>query len=259
MIELFGVTQHYGVRPVLREITLTIAAGGVTAIVGPNGMGKTTLLGVMAGVLSPQQGEVRINGLRRRGPVDEELAIRRQVAYLPDQPWLPKNRTGREFLFGVGKLYDIDDARLLDHAERLLRLFQLDREGDWPIRSFSHGQKKKIALSAALITDCPLLLLDEPFGGGLDPAGILALKEVLKRLAKMPGRTIVMTAPDPSLIEELAEHVLVLRAGRIAAFDTPDGLRKLAGDGGALTDVIGRLTFPEARDAVERYFERGPS
>jgi ABC-type multidrug transport system ATPase subunit len=135
-------------------------------------------------------------------------------------------------------------------------LFQLGREGDWPIRSYSHGQKKKIALAATLITDCPLLLLDEPFGGGLDPAGILALKEVLKRLAKMPKRTIIMTAPDPSLVEELAEHILVLREGRVAAFDTADGLRKLAGNGGALTDVIGRLTFPEALDAVENYFDQ---
>jgi ABC-type multidrug transport system ATPase subunit len=255
MIELVGVTQHYGVRPVLQDISLTIDTGGVTAIVGPNGMGKTTLLGVMAGLLSPQRGEVRINKLQRRGSVEEELEIRHQVAYLPDQPWLPKNRTGREFLFGVGKLYDIDDIQLFDHVERLLALFQLDREGDWPIRSYSHGQKKKIALAAVLITDCPILLLDEPFGGGLDPSGILALKEVLKRLAKKPQRMIIMTAPDPSLVEELAERILVLRDGRIAAFDTADGLRRLAGEAGALTDVIGRLTFPEALDAVDRYFD----
>jgi ABC-type multidrug transport system ATPase subunit len=257
MIELIGVTQHYGVRPVLQDISLTIDTGRVTAIVGPNGMGKTTLLGVMAGLLSPQRGEVRINKLRRRGSVEEELEIRRQVAYLPDQPWLPRNRTGREFLFGVGKLYDIDDIRLLDHVDRLLALFQMDREGDWPIRSYSHGQKKKIALASVLITDCPILLLDEPFGGGLDPSGILALKEVLKRLAETPQRMIVMTAPDPSLVEELAERILVLRDGRIAAFDTADGLRRLAGETGALTDVIGRLTFPEALDAVNRYFDRG--
>jgi ABC-2 type transport system ATP-binding protein len=258
MIELIGITQHYSVRPVLRDITLKLESGGVTAIVGPNGMGKSTLLGVMAGTLSPQRGEVKINGLVRRGIMEEELEIRRQVAYLPDQPWLPKNRTGREFLFGVGKLYSIDEARLLDHADRLLQLFQLEREGDWPIRSYSHGQKKKIALAATLITDCPILLLDEPFGGGLDPSGILALKEVLKRLARIPNRTIVMTAPDPSLVEELAQHILVLREGRIAAFDTAEGLRKLAGEGGALTDVIGRLTFPEALGAVENYFSEEP-
>lgn len=257
MIELKNVHQHYGVRPVLRDINLTIQDGGFTAIVGPNGMGKTTLLSVIAGIHSPQSGDVLINGLQRRGSIEEEIAIRRLVTFLPDRPWLPRNATGREFLFGVGKLYDIGETHLIEHAERLLKLFQLEREGDWPISNYSHGQRKKLAISATLITECPILLLDEPFGGGLDPAGILSLKEVLKRLAKMPNRTIITTAPDPSLIEELADRILVLREGRIAAFDTPTGLRMLTGDKGTLTEVIGHLTFPEAFDAVEHYFDQG--
>ena len=72
-------------------------------------------------------------------------------------------------------LAGIDPSRLIDHVERLLRLFELDEQGDWPIRSFSNGQQKKIALSAALATDARIMLLDEPFAGGLDPSGILAL------------------------------------------------------------------------------------
>ena len=86
MIELIDITQHYGVRPVLRGISLRIERGEVVVILGPNGMGKTTLLGVMAGVLSPQKGEVWIDGLRRRGSEEEELAIRRMTVYLPDSP-----------------------------------------------------------------------------------------------------------------------------------------------------------------------------
>ena len=92
MIELLDVTQHYGVRPVLRGISLRIERGEVVVILGPNGMGKTTLLGVMAGVLSPQQGAVLIDGMRRRGSEEEELAIRKMTVYLPDQPWLPRQR-----------------------------------------------------------------------------------------------------------------------------------------------------------------------
>ena len=83
MIELIDVTQHYGVRPVLRGINLRIERGEVVVILGPNGMGKSTLLGVMAGVLSPQQGSVLIDGLRRRGSEEEELAIRKMTVYLP--------------------------------------------------------------------------------------------------------------------------------------------------------------------------------
>lgn len=135
MIRVIDVTQHYSVRPLPRRVSLEIDHGEMVSILGPNGMGKSTLLGVMAGVIQPQKGWVEIDGLRRYGSADEELAIRKRVYFLPDHPWLPKNRTGREYLFGVGRIYGRDDDRLLDHVERLLRLFELLREGDWPIRS----------------------------------------------------------------------------------------------------------------------------
>jgi ABC-type multidrug transport system ATPase subunit len=257
-IELVGVVQHYGVRPVLRDINLQIPPGTIVAIVGPNGIGKTTLLGVVAGVLTPQHGHVDIDGLRRRRSVEEELAIRRKVVYLPDHPWLPLSRTGREFLLAVGQLYDLDPDRLIDHVERLLSLFHLTKEGDWPIRSYSNGQKKKIALASALVTQVPILLFDEPFGGGLDPAGILALREVLKRLGSQPDRTIVMTAPAPELVEELAHKVLVLRDGQIVAFDDLDGLRRLSGCSGTLTEVLARLIHPETLEQVQQYFAESP-
>ena len=95
MIELIDVTQHYGVRPVLRGISLRIERGEVITILGPNGMGKSTLLGVIAGVLSPQYGTVLIDGLKRRGSEEEELAIRKLAVYLPDQPWLPATQSAR--------------------------------------------------------------------------------------------------------------------------------------------------------------------
>jgi ABC-type multidrug transport system ATPase subunit len=143
MISVVDVTQHYGIRPVLRHINLLIPDGSLAAVIGPNGMGKSTLLGVIAGVLTPQHGHVEIEGLRRKSSIEAELEIRRKVVYLPDRPWLPKNRTGREFLLGVGRLYDIPVERLIDHAERLLQLFELDKLGDSPIRTYSAGQQKK--------------------------------------------------------------------------------------------------------------------
>lgn len=259
MIEVRGVTQHYGVRPVLRNVSVNIEGNGAVAIVGPNGMGKTTLLKVLAGVLTPQHGDVIIDGFPRRKTAEAELEIRRRVAYLPDHPWVPQNKTGREFLLGVGRLYELEDLDLFNHADRLLDLFQLQREGDWPIRSYSNGQKKKISIAAALITECPLLLLDEPFGGGLDPAGILALQHVLKRLVKTRERSIVMTAPAPDLVEDLADRILVLREGQVAAFDTLEGLRVKTNCRGSLTEVVGRLISPETMQNVDRYFAERPS
>src|SRR5947209_988293 len=103
MIELVDVTQHYGVRPVLKRINLRLERGQLAVVVGPNGMGKTTLLAVMAGVLQPQHGYAAIDGIRRRHSVADELAVRRRAVYLPDHPWLPSLRTGREFLLSVGR------------------------------------------------------------------------------------------------------------------------------------------------------------
>jgi ABC-type multidrug transport system ATPase subunit len=255
MIELFDVTQHYGVRPVLKRINLRIERGELAVIVGPNGMGKTTLLGVMGGVLQPQHGYAAIGGLRRRNSVDDELTIRRQAVYLPDHPWLPGMRTGREFLLAVGRLYDVPDDRLMPHVNRLLSLFDLTAQGDSPIRSYSSGQQKKMALCSALITDVPVLLLDEPFSGGLDPAGILALKRLLQRRVKEQGATVVLTSPVPEIVEEIAHRIIILREGEIAAADTLEGLRRLTGIPGSLGAILEKLLYPETVQKLEDYFE----
>ncbi len=257
MIRLENVVQHYGVRPVLTGIDLEISQGELVCLLGPNGMGKTTLLGVMAGVLAPQKGSVKIGGIQRRSSEENELTIRRKTVYLPDHPWLPQNRTGREFLIAVGELYDIDPERLLDHVERLLKLFDLEKQGDWPIRSYSNGQQKKIAICSALVTDAPLLLLDEPFAGGLDPSGILALKRVLVRLVRDRNATVVLSAPVPELVEELADRIVIVHHGAIVGFDTLDELRRLSGCEGSLADVYQQLVHPESLNNIEAYFGDG--
>jgi ABC-type multidrug transport system ATPase subunit len=255
MIRVDNVTHHYGIRPIIKDISLEIKTGEVVVVVGPNGMGKTTLLGVMAGVLWPCAGYVEFDGAKRRESVESESALRQKTAYLPDQPWLPKLRTGREYILGVGRLYGIDDLRLFDHAERLLRLFDMAEQGDQPIYSYSAGQLKKTSLASALITEAPYLLLDEPFSGGLDPAGILALKRVVQHLAKREDVTIVMTTPVPELVEELADRVIIIRDGELAAFDTVANLREQSGTSCSLADVLQEMLNPETQANLDRYFE----
>ena len=255
MIELTGVTQHYGVRPVLRGIDLRVGRGELVVVLGPNGMGKSTLLGVMGGALAPQVGKVRIDGLMRRGSVEDELEIRRRAVYLPDRPWLPGNRTGREFLLGVGRLYEIPDDRLFEHVPRLLGLFELTGQADSPIRGYSAGQQKKVALCSALVAETPVLILDEPFSGGLDPSGLMALKKVLRHLVDRRGATVVLSSPVPELIAEIADRILILKEGEILAFDTLDGLQRLAGTRGNLGQVLEHLIFPETTRNLALYFE----
>jgi len=125
---------------------------------GPNGVGKSTLLGIVAGLLAPAKGFVEINGLRRRSSESTELQIRKQVAFLSDHPWLPEFMTVREWLLANGQLYDVEQDQLMDHISRLLDLFQLVEKGDSPIRTCSNGQKKKITICGALVTEAPVLI-----------------------------------------------------------------------------------------------------
>jgi ABC-type multidrug transport system ATPase subunit len=144
---------------------------------------------------------------------------------------------------------------LFDHCEQLLELFNLVDKGDVPIRACSSGQQKKVVLSATLITEAPYLILDEPFSGGLDPAGIHALKRVFQRLAARDDITIVMAAPEPEIIGEIADRVLVLRDGTIRAYGTIDELKHMAGNTADLSEVMAWLTDPNASEHIEEYFK----
>lgn len=254
MINIVDVTHHYAVKPILREVSLNVRRGEVLAIMGPNGTGKSTLMQVMAGVIAPYKGYCEIDGKRRRQSEDEEVAIRRKVVYLPAEPWVPRGMTGREWLLAVGRLYQIEFVRLFDHVDRLLTLFDLTDKADSSMGSYSTGQHKKISLAGALVTEAPILLLDEPFSGGLDPSGILAMRRVLQHLAKRDDITIVIATPVPELVEEVADRVAILRDGRIHAHDTIEGLRKLAGGPSRLDEVYQKLANPAGAANIDQYF-----
>lgn len=261
MIEVRKVSHHFGVRMVLRHVSLTVARGELVVLMGPNGMGKSTLMGILAGAISPTRGEVVVGGNVRRRTEAEERAARQAVAFLPAEDWSPKELTGREWLLGVGRVYGVVDERLFPHVDRLLELFELEKQSDSTISSYSTGQKRKIAVAATLVTDAPVMLLDEPFSGGLDPSAMLALKRVLLHHIASREKTIVMATPVPELVEDLAGQtggrVGVLRDGQLVALDTIEALRQTVGGSGKFEEVYESLVQSTGQKAVERYLKGG--
>jgi ABC-type multidrug transport system ATPase subunit len=198
-------------------------------------------------------GFVEIAGNRRRASETAEISARKLVVYLPDQPFIPPQRTGREWILAVGRLYGVTDSRLLVHSQQLFKIFDMHAVADTAVSSYSTGQKKKIGLCSALITEAPVLLLDEPFSGGLDPSGLLTLKTVLLHLAKKKDCTIVLATPVPELVEEVADRVLILRNGQVAACDTPDSLRQVTGVSGSLSEVYECVINPKTLANLQEY------
>lgn len=255
VISVKNVWHHYGIRPILKDISFDVERGELVVVMGPNGMGKSTLLGVIGGILHPIKGHVNIDGKIRRNSIEEEKAIREQVVYLPDDPFLPPRLTGREFLLAVSELYSVDGLKAMEHAEKLFEVFDLKEKADSPISSYSTGQKKKLGLCSALITEVPILILDEPFSGGLDSAALLAMSKILKMMADRDDITVIMAVPVPELVEPIADKIAIIANGELKAYDTPENIKQQAGGDCSLAESLEKLAHPDRIDTLENYLE----
>jgi len=246
-------------RYVIKGISFRVYRGEIAVVVGVNGVGKTTLLSNIAGAVSPARGVVRVFGQPRRASVDSERAARKRTVFLPDQAWLPGSMLVREYLGAAAELFSIPEAEAIDRIDSLLDLFNLTESGSQLLWNLSTGQKKKVGLCTALLPDRDLLLLDEPFSGGLDPAGISALRRVLLHRAHEKGQTIVMTTPVAEVVAELADRLLILRDGTLAEdLDRQNLQQRLAGPL-STADAINSLIFPDVEDRITRFLDRPAS
>ncbi|WP_438353689.1 ABC transporter ATP-binding protein [Microbacterium sp. CJ88] len=220
-IEVTGVRRSFGEVPAVRDATLSVAAGRVTGLVGPNGSGKTTLLLMLASLLAPDAGDIRIGGI---DPVAEPQAARRLIGWMPDALGAWGALTARETLVVTGRLYDLDAAAARRRAEELLHLVDLANLAGAPARVLSRGQKQRLGLARALVHDPAVLLLDEP-ASGLDPGARTGLRVLLRRFAEQ-GRAVLVSSHVLSDLDEVADDAVFLLDGatvpaeRIAAAAT---------------------------------------
>src|SRR5690348_13754103 len=200
--ELTDLGQAYGERVALTGVSLTVPRGSTLAVFGSNGAGKTTLLRILATLLRPHRGAVRVLG---RELPREGYAVRGRVGFLGHDPLLYRDLTARENLRFHARLHGVSFARI----DTLLEAVGLDRRGDEPVHTFSRGMIQRLAVCRAVLHEPELLLLDEPLAG-LDPGAADAVQPLIS------GGTRVVISHDVEHGLAEADVVLGLREGRPA-------------------------------------------
>ncbi len=242
MIELNDLTKRYGSTLAVDRLSLSVEKGEIFGFIGPNGAGKTTTIRMMAGVLGPTAGTVRISGIDMDS---EPEAAKRLIGFIPDRPFLYEKLTGMEFLRFVSDLYGFTDGLFRKRAEELLIRFSLYDWSDHLIEAYSHGMKQRLIIASALLHEPRVIIVDEPMVG-LDPAGIRMVKDLLRELAE-GGTTIFMSTHTLEIAEDLCNRIGVIHHGRLVALGSTGDLRGTAQlREGDLEDVFLRLTGKEA-------------
>lgn len=228
MLRATHLVKRYDGFEAVRDVSLHVPRGEIFGLLGPNGAGKTTTLKMCVGLLKPTSGQVTIAGT---DVATHAEAVRRQLAYLPDEPLLYDRLTAREFMALVGTLYGVEREAQRRRTPELLERLGLMGVADRWAGSFSHGQKQRLALAAALLYEPRILFLDEPTVG-LDPVGAAELKRLLRELAGA-GVTIVVATHILEMAELLCTRVAVLARGRVEAEGGLEEIRAAAGLPGA--------------------------
>ena len=220
-ISVEHVSRWYGNVVAVNDISFDVSPG-VTGLLGPNGAGKTTLLHMIAGLLEPSTGEVRVEGQRAwKNP-----PMYRRIGLVPERETVYPFLTGREFAIANASLQGLSDPD--EAAARALALVELEDAADRRIGTYSKGMRQRVKMAAALVHDPRVLILDEPFNG-MDPRQRLHMFELLRRMAA-EGRTVLLSSHILEEVERMAESVLVIYAGRLAASGDFRSIRQLMTD-----------------------------
>lgn len=219
-IEVRGVRRAFGSVLAVEDISLTARPGEITALVGPNGAGKTTLLLMLATLLAPDQGEIRIDGV---DPVTRPREVRAHIGWMPDGFGTWDALTVREVLLTICAAYDMRTERARTRTDEVLALLHLGELADRRARVLSRGQKQRLGLARALVHEPSVLLLDEP-ASGLDPRSRIELRDVLRGLAA-EGRTVLVSSHILTELQEVADRAVIVSRGRSIDVQTlePDG------------------------------------
>ena len=244
MLEVCALTKRFSGVPVVEDVSFTIKPGEILGYIGPNGAGKSTTVKIIIGLLEPSEGQILFD---RRSIIDDLPRFQARIGYVPEEPHLYPHLSGREYLQLAGRLRGLPRTILESKIDEFLHLFALWDDRHCPLSGYSKGMRQKILLSAALLHNPDLLILDEPLSG-LDVTTALVLRDLLEALAAQ-GRMILYSSHVLDVLEKVCSRVLVLCKGRVVAHDSIEHLRESMHES-SLEGIFVHLTREENHRAV---------
>ena len=240
------LSKHFSGVRVVKDVSFTVQPGEIVGYLGPNGSGKTTTARMLAGLLEPSSGFVEYGGRKIR---DDLVASRRELGYVPEEPYLYPFLSGNEYLQLIGRLREIPETLLTTKIGGFLELFGLRAAADQSIASYSKGMRQKIVISAALLHDPSVILFDEP-EGGLDVTTTMMLRHLVRTLAAR-GKAILYSSHILEVVERVCDRVIVLHKGDVVADDSIARLRTLMSRN-SLEGVFSQLVIREDPERMAR-------
>lgn len=236
IIQIRNLKKNYGRKEAVKGIDLEICPGELFVLLGPNGAGKTSTLKMLVGLLKPSSGNILIGG---HDLSTDPLRAKKLLSFVPDVPYVYDKLTPWELLRFVGKLYNLNPESIHTRGCELLGFFELEEVQDVLIEEFSHGMKQKVVLSASLLHEPKVFILDEPMVG-LDPVSIRDFKNFLKKKTR-EGMTVVFSTHTLPLAEELADRIAVMAGGKVIALGTLVELKSQFSSEGNLEQMFMKL------------------
>jgi ABC-2 type transport system ATP-binding protein len=237
-IETHGLRKEFGDFTAVDGIDLQVPRGSFYGFLGPNGAGKSTTIKCLTGLLKPSAGRFRVLDM---DPVRMPVAVKRQVGVVPEDLALFDRLTGAETLAFVGRVHGLDTRKVRARSEELLSLMELRNAANDLVADYSHGMRKKIALSAALLPAPRLLFLDEPFEG-IDAIASRQIKDLLAAFVRNGG-TVFLTTHVLEIVERLCDQIAIISRGRLVTQGSMAQLRAGGVSGQSLEerfmDIVG--------------------
>jgi ABC-2 type transport system ATP-binding protein len=225
VLQAVNLDKKFGDLLAVQDLSLEVLDGEVFGLLGPNGAGKTTTINMMAGLLMPDRGQVRICGEVIRGAKAEQHS---RIGVCPQETVLWERLTCFEQLHFIGQMYDIPTKISAERSEQLLIDLDLIEKKDRLAGTLSGGMKRRLNFAMALVHDPEIIILDEP-EAGLDPQSRVKVREYIKGLAR--EKTIILTTHNMDEAERLADRVAIIDHGQLLVLDTPEALKRTVGEG----------------------------